>query len=52
MAAGTMRPKYWNENDQAAAVGNSTRVPRALAGTYAAVTAVTDAFCRDHLDGD
>ncbi len=30
----------------------STRVPRALAETYDAVTTVTDAFCRDHLNDE
>ncbi len=30
----------------------STRVPRVLVETYDAITTVTDAFCRDHLNGE
>ncbi len=29
-----------------------TRVPRVLVETYDAITTVTDAFCREHLNGE
>jgi hypothetical protein len=31
---------------------HSEKVPKAMAGTFAAVTALTDAFCRERLDED
>ena len=30
----------------------STSVPKSMQGTYDAITTLTDAFCRDHLDED
>lgn len=30
----------------------SEKVPKAMAGTFAAVTAITDAFCREHLNDE
>ena len=30
----------------------STSVPKSMQATYEAITALTDAFCRDHLNED